>query len=466
MPCWLAVVPRRILPPPTTKPSWTPRACTAFNSSVSRSMTPTSMPEPPARWAAQASPETFSRARPYASFPANSAPSELEPGEAAHLDLLAGLAGERLHQIADLDLVVLHERLLEQHVLLVELAQLPLDDLGLDALGFLLLGHLGGVDAPFPLDDLGGNVLHPHGDRPGRRDVQGQVLGELAKLRGIGDEVGLAVDLDHRGHAAIEVQVHLDQPLGGGAVGALLGLRGVFDADHLLRLGHVALGFLERPLAVHHARARAGAELGHLFRVDRFRHRAHFAPHKNAALAPFGRRAAVRGSQTRSGYASPPPTGSTGAEASSVFRRAAIASGLGRRLRRAGRFFRSPSASASTPVSVEYVVPSPSSAASRSGIWCRASLITPAIATVIRETARMASSLPGIGTLIRSGSAFVSTIATTGIPSLLASATAMRSFFASTTNSAPGSRPMFLMPARFFSSFTRSRSNSSCSFFV
>src|SRR6266852_935816 len=73
--------------------------------------------------------------------------------------------------------------------------------------------------------------------------------------------------------------------------------------------------------------------------------------------------------------------GSAGAGASSVFIRAAIASGFGRRLRRAGRFFRSPSTSAS-PVSVEYVVPSPSSpvAASRSGIWRRASAITSEIA--------------------------------------------------------------------------------------
>ena len=135
-------------------------------------------------------------------------------------------------------------------------------------------------------------------------------------------------------------------------------------------------------------------------------------------------------------------------------------------MRRAGFFFRSPSASASTPVSVEYVTASPSSATSRNGIWCRASAITSAIAAVISETARIASSLPGIGTVMRSGSALVSTIATTGMLSLFASATAIRSFFESTTNSAPGRRAMFLMPEKYFSSFPRSRSKSSCSFFV
>ncbi len=85
---------------------------------------------------------------------------------------------------------------------------------------------------------------------------------------------------------------------------------------------------------------------------------------------------------------------------------------------------------------------------------------------MIRATARIASSLPGIGTVITSGSALVSTMATTGIPSLLASATAIFSFLASTTKSAPGSRFMFLMPSRLRDSFTRSRSKSSFSFLV
>ena len=85
---------------------------------------------------------------------------------------------------------------------------------------------------------------------------------------------------------------------------------------------------------------------------------------------------------------------------------------------------------------------------------------------MISETERIASSLPGIGTVMTSGSALVSTIATTGMPSLLASATAIFSFLASTTNSAPGSRPMLLMPSRLRLSFTRSRSKSSFSFLV
>ena len=67
---------------------------------------------------------------------------------------------------------------------------------------------------------------------------------------------------------------------------------------------------------------------------------------------------------------------------------------------------------------------------------------------VIRATERIASSLPAIGIVIVSGSAFVSAIATTGIPSRFASRTAISSFFASTTKTRPGSFDMSLMPER------------------
>ncbi len=82
------------------------------------------------------------------------------------------------------------------------------------------------------------------------------------------------------------------------------------------------------------------------------------------------------------------------------------------------------------------------------------------------STERIASSLPAIGTLMRSGSELVSQMAAIGIPSLLASLTPMRSFFASMTNMSPGSRVMFLMPDKFFESLSRWRDMRSCSFFV
>ena len=71
--------------------------------------------------------------------------------------------------------------------------------------------------------------------------------------------------------------------------------------------------------------------------------------------------------------------------------------------------------------------------------WARASVDRrPPARCVISDTERIASSLPAIGTVIRSGSALVSTIATTGMPSLFASVTAIFSFLESTTNSSAG----------------------------
>ena len=77
----------------------------------------------------------------------------------------------------------------------------------------------------------------------------------------------------------------------------------------------------------------------------------------------------------------------------------------------------------------------------------------------------MASSLPGMTYCTRSGSQLVSTTATTGMPSLLASATARCSFLVSRTNTASGRRPMLRMPDRLRSSFSSSRPRMSASFF-
>ena len=89
---------------------------------------------------------------------------------------------------------------------------------------------------------------------------------------------------------------------------------------------------------------------------------------------------------------------------------------------------------------------SASSTSSRTGASRRASTIASAIALRHQLHRRIASSLPAIGTVMRSGSAFVSTSAMIGMPSLFASLTAMRSFLESTTNMRPGRRVRFLMP--------------------
>ena len=76
----------------------------------------------------------------------------------------------------------------------------------------------------------------------------------------------------------------------------------------------------------------------------------------------------------------------------------------------------------------------------------------------------MASSLPGIGYCTSSGSTLVSTTATTGMPSLFASVTAMLSFFVSSTKMASGRRVISRKPPRLRCSFSSSRVSSSASF--
>ena len=82
----------------------------------------------------------------------------------------------------------------------------------------------------------------------------------------------------------------------------------------------------------------------------------------------------------------------------------------------------------------------------------------------ISVPALMASSLPGITYWITSGSQLVSTTATIGSPSLLASVTAMCSFLVSITNRASGRLPRVRMPPRLRWSFSSSRLWCSASF--
>ena len=95
----------------------------------------------------------------------------------------------------------------------------------------------------------------------------------------------------------------------------------------------------------------------------------------------------------------------------------------------------------------------------------RPSSTASAITRASSELARMASSLPGIGYCTSSGSTLVSTTATTGMPSLLASVTAMRSFLVSSTKIASGRLVRPRRPPRLRCSFSSSRVSSSASFF-
>ena len=132
-----------------------------------------------------------------------------EVGDPAELDLLADHRGNRLDSLG-------HGTALgRRHAL--------------ERLGVRSLGLLGGVD---------------------------DLLGELDEPVGLGDEVGLGVELDER--AALGG----DQTGRGGALGTTLGsLGGTLDAENLDGLVEVAVGFLERLLGVHHPGAGGVAEL-------------------------------------------------------------------------------------------------------------------------------------------------------------------------------------------------------------
>ena len=102
--------------------------------------------------------------------------------------------------------------------------------------------------------------------RLARQHRLGQVGGQRLEVGVLGDEVGLAVDLDHGG--GIAVGGHADQALGGDAAG-LLGDGGQALLAKPVDGGlEVAVDGAERLLAIHHARAGLLAELLHHLRGD------------------------------------------------------------------------------------------------------------------------------------------------------------------------------------------------------
>ena len=153
-----------------------------------------------------------------------------------------------------------------------------------------------------------------------------------------------------------------DEPLRRGAAAALLGLGDALLAEDLHRLVHVAAGLFERRLAIHHARAGAGAELADVFRGNlpsvSFLHVhpvAVLVRPPRTALGGHGA-AAASSSGVRPGSGARLARRRRGRLACRIalgFSRAAMASGFGRRLRApVRRRRRSASGSPSLPPSV------------------------------------------------------------------------------------------------------------------
>src|SRR5919198_1559421 len=164
-------------------------------------------------------------------------------------------------------LVAVDVDLVEQDDLVEPALQLALDDPRAHVLGLvggLLLEHprLGVADV------LGDLVF---ADVAGLRrggDVQRHVLGEGDEVGVGGHEVGVAVDLDEHADLAVGVDVALDGALAGLAPGELADLAAHLHAQDLGRAIEVALGLLQRRLAVHHPRAGLLAQRGDVLGAD------------------------------------------------------------------------------------------------------------------------------------------------------------------------------------------------------
>src|SRR5450432_1004561 len=131
--------------------------------------------------------------------------TDLIPHEAADDDVLAHLRNLARDVILHRLVGILDERLFEQAHGRVILVDLPLDDFLDDVRR--LADDLAGGDVTL-LDERGGrHLLAADANRARGRDVQRDVLHEIAKVVVLRHEVGLAIHLDEHADAALDVNV-------------------------------------------------------------------------------------------------------------------------------------------------------------------------------------------------------------------------------------------------------------------
>src|SRR5688572_218928 len=107
-----------------------------------------------------ASPESLSTTRRYLLSPIrwSSVLADLDAGEAPD----GGVLAEVFEQLADRGLGLAHERLLEEHVLLVEAVEPPLDDLGNRVVRLALVAGELLEDGALLVDHICGHVFTAH----------------------------------------------------------------------------------------------------------------------------------------------------------------------------------------------------------------------------------------------------------------------------------------------------------------
>src|SRR4051794_37722418 len=167
MPPVAPLMPRKMLPPPTTIAISTLSSARAFvTSAAMRCTTSESMPKL-SDWSANASPESLSTTRRYLLSDISSS-SRGRAGVSLLADLDAreapdrGIAAQSGNERPNGRLLVLDERLLDERstrVGLVEAVELAVDDLGPGLLGLALLARLRLVDLALALDVTGGHLV-------------------------------------------------------------------------------------------------------------------------------------------------------------------------------------------------------------------------------------------------------------------------------------------------------------------
>src|ERR1022692_1617764 len=273
-----AATPRKILPPPTTKPTCTPVAATAATSAASSLTRAASMPKgaPPA----SASPESLSRIRLYwdtgigrpfgAGFDRGDV-AHLVADEARNADILAELGDLGLDQLADGEAGLLDEGLLEQADLFVELRQAPFDDTVDHVGGFAFEGGASALDVALLVERIAGDIFLADVLGVGGGDVHGDILHQFLESGGARHEIGLTVDFHQHAKLAAGMDVAADQALFGDPRGLLVGGGDATLPQNDFRVADVAVGLHQGALAVHHAGAGAVTELLYELRGN-FRH--------------------------------------------------------------------------------------------------------------------------------------------------------------------------------------------------
>src|SRR5581483_10294465 len=213
MPWRLAVLPRRMLPPPITTATSTPSLWISLTCSAILSTVSGQMPESPSL--ALDSPENLIKILRYLGFSIRLSHSEAR--KTADRDVLAEFGHFLGDEVLDLQGVVLDIGLLQETGLLVKLGELTLHDLFDDVLRLFGGRGLRPVDGFFLLEHVLRHFLAADVERVGRRDLHGHLVRELLEIVRARHEIGLAVELEQDADLAAHVDVGLDQALLGGA---------------------------------------------------------------------------------------------------------------------------------------------------------------------------------------------------------------------------------------------------------